>query len=77
MEQVAGKLCTTWRPPGPETIGLLWHAIMPGFDRSQSLLVVVQHLNVQPTSAPTSPDELLLQALFGKLRAMWDAKGPP
>jgi len=75
MEQVAGRLCTTWRPPGPKTIGLLWHAIMPGFDRSQSLLGVVQHLNVQPTSAPTSPDELLLQALFSKLRVMWDSKG--
>jgi hypothetical protein len=66
---------TLW-PAAPErTIGLVWHAITPGFDRRQNLLVAVQHLTVQPTSAPESADEVLLQALFSKLRVMWDSKG--
>ena len=64
-----------WPTPLEGTIGLLWHVITPGFDRSQNLLVAVQQMNVQPTSPPGSADEMLLQALFSKLRAMWDSKG--
>ncbi len=56
-------------------MGILWHVITSGFDRSQALLVAAQQLNVQPTSPPGSADELLLQALFSKLRVMWDSKG--
>ena len=66
---------TLWPEPPKGTIGLLWHVITPGFDRSQHLLVTVQQLNVQPTSPPGSADEMLLQALFSKLRVMWDSKG--
>jgi len=64
-----------WPAPLEGTIGLLWHVITPGFDRSQNLLVTVQQMNVQPTSPPGSADEMLLQTLFSKLRAMWDSKG--
>ena len=66
---------TLWPEPPKGTIGLLWHVITPGFDRSQHLLVTVQQLNVQPTSPPGSADERLLQALFSKLRVMWNSKG--
>jgi len=64
-----------WPAPLEGTIGPLWHVITPGFDRSQNLLVAVQQMNVRPTSPPGSADEMLLQALFSKLRAMWDSKG--
>jgi hypothetical protein len=66
---------TLWPAPPEGTIGLLWHVITPGFDRSQNLLVAVQQLNVQPTRPPGSADERLLRALFSKLRVMWDSKG--
>ncbi len=66
---------TLWPAPPEGTIGLLWHVITPGFDRSKNLLVAVQQLNVQPTSPPGSADERLLQAVFSKLRVMWDSKG--
>jgi len=75
MTRVAQAMTITWPPPPPETIGLLWHVITPGFDRSQGLLVMVQHLNVQPTSTAGSADELLLQEAFVNLRRMWDSRG--
>jgi hypothetical protein len=68
---------TLWPAPPEGTIGLLWHVITPGFDRSQNLLVVAQQLNVEPTTPPGSADERLLQTLFDKLRLTWDSKGQP
>ena len=65
----------SWPAPPEGTIGLLWHVITPGFDRRQHLLVAVQQLDVQPTSPPGSADDMLLQALFRKLRVMWDSRG--
>ena len=75
MADLAQAMTITWPPPPEETIGLLWHVIVPGFDRSHALLVMVQHLNVQPTSAVGSADELLLRGAFDNLRRMWDARG--
>jgi hypothetical protein len=74
MDRLARAMTITWPHPPPETIGLLWHVITPGFDRSRALLVMVQQMNVQPSSPPESPNELLLKAVFGSLRRMWDNK---
>jgi hypothetical protein len=40
---------TDWPPPPTGTMGILWHVITAGFDRSQALSVAAQQLNVQPT----------------------------
>ncbi len=63
-----------WPAPPEGIMGRLWHVITPGFDRSLNLFVVVQQLNVEPTSPPGSADEMLLQRVFSKLRAMWDSR---
>ena len=76
MGRLAQEMISTtdWPPPPAGTMGILWHVITAGFDRSQALIVAAQQLNVQPTRPA---DELLLKALFGKLRAMGDSKGQP
>jgi len=71
MENLARTMTITWPHPPPEIIGLLWHVVTPGFDRSQPLLVMVQQMKVQPTGPPGSPDELLLKTVFSTLRQMW------
>jgi hypothetical protein len=76
MVRVAQELMspTLWPAPPEGTIGLLWHVITPGFVRDRNLLIAVQHLNVQTTSPLGSADEMLLQALFSRLRTMWASK---
>ncbi len=66
-----------WPTPPEGMIGLLWHIIMPGFDRSENLLGTLQQVNVQPMRPPGSADGGLLQAVFSKLRDIWTCKGPP
>ncbi len=77
LKQTAEQLCSSWRPPDPGTIGLVWHVITSAFDTGQALLGVAGQLNVQATSPPGSEDQLLFKKLVDGIQPVGKAESQP